>query len=117
MVEDDDERFPTFLRESHLGKKRADRVVNAIKEVIGRLPPPNTDQEMPKEKELDGSVEGQMAKAGRKKSAMRKRLRTPSPVPSTSKKLFDTQKEDNGLVRNSRGQRQRKPSKKLRGSD
>ena len=56
-VEVDDENILQFIQESLLGKKRADKVIQAIKMVIG------TD----KEKELDGGVKGQKARAGQKK--------------------------------------------------
>ena len=83
-AEADDENIPQFIQESLLGKKRADKVIQAIKMVIG------TDEE----KELDGGVKGQKARAGQKKW-----------------------KGDNSSVRNARSQRQCKPSKKLLGSD
>jgi hypothetical protein len=93
-VEDDDENAPIFLRQSLLGKKRAEKVGEAIKKVIGMLPSPDADGKGKRpNKELDGSAKGQRARASQKR------------------------KRDNSPVRNARSQRQRKPSKKLRDSD
>jgi hypothetical protein len=108
-LEDDDEDIPRFIKESILGSKKADKVAQAIKGLAGRLPQSDTNKERPQEKKVDGS-----ARAAQEKPATRKRPRTPSPGPSTSKKSSGTQKEDNSPARNTRSQRQRKPSKKLR---
>lgn len=111
-VEDDDETSPEFLRESLLGKKRAMLVIKVIKEVIGRFPLPDADEERPREKESEGSVKGKKARAGQKKPATKKsHIGATSPVPSTSKRPADTGTE----AGQTRSQRQRKPSKKLRG--
>ena len=116
-VEDDDESAPKFLQESLLGKKRASQVIKAIKEVMSGLPSLDTNDERSTEKKLDDSEDRQKVKAGQKKPTKMKRPCTPPLVPSTSKKPFGTQKEDNSPSKNIRSQRQRKPSKKLRGSD
>ena len=118
-VESHDEDYPTYLHESLLGSKRAEKVAQAIKEMTHRLPSSDTriSKERPREKKSDGNAKGQKAKAGQEKPATRKRPRTPSPEPSTSKTPSGTQKEVNSPTKNSRSQRQRKPSKKLRGSD
>ena len=114
-VEGDDEDFPKFLRESLLGSKRAERVAQAIKEMADRLPQPDTDKERLQKKKLDGSTKAQKTKAGLEKPTRKKHPHIPSPGPSPSKKLSDTQKEDNSPVRNIRSQRERKPTKKLQG--
>lgn len=92
-VEEDDETSPQFLHESLLGMKRTKEVIKVIKKVISKLPSLDTNQEMPKEKKLDGGAKGKKGKAGQKT------------------------REDNSPPRNIRSQRQRKPSQKLRGSD
>lgn len=133
-MEDDDESSPKFLRESLLGKERAEQVIEAIKEVIGRLPSyADEEQEMG----LGISAGGQKAsakgvkiveegkeiaqkgkvKAGLKKPAARKHpVCSPSPAPLASKPS-PTIKDANSPARNTRSQRQRKPSRKRRGSD
>ncbi|KAF8500340.1 hypothetical protein F5888DRAFT_1633096 [Russula emetica] len=81
---------PEFLQQSLLGDKRARLIVKAIRKVIGRLPSPDTEEERPKEKELDGGAKVSKAKAraGQKKLAARKDLtHTPSLAPSTSGKV------------------------------
>ena len=112
-VEDDDENAPKFLQESLLGAKRAKQVIQAIKEVINKLPLSFTDEERQEEKEFDGSIKGKNAKHGQKKPAAKRPAHTPPPAPSTSKQS-GIQKGDGGPVQNIRSQRQRKPSKKLR---
>ena len=91
-VEEDDEHSPDFLRESLLGKKRADKVIMAIQKIISKSSEEDTDRERQKEK--DSSAKGKKAKPSGKK-------------PATT----------SGPVRNIRSQRQRKPSRKLRESD
>ena len=80
-----------------------------------RLPQPDTDKERLQKKKLDGSTKAQKTKAGLKKPTRKKHPHIPSPGPSPSKKLSDTQKEDNSPVRNIRSQQERKPTKKLQG--
>jgi len=92
-VEDDDETSPQFLRESLLGMRRIKEVIKVIKEVTGKLPSLDTNEEMPKEKKLDSGGKGKKGKARQKT------------------------REDNSPPRIIRSQRQRKPSQKLRGSD
>lgn len=106
-VEDDDDDAPKFLRESHLVTRRYDRVIEVIKEVTGRLPSPDTSEKRPKEK-------GQKARAGKKKHVTRWHpTHALSPAPSASKPSR-TKKGDSSLAGNSRSQRERKPSQKLR---
>ena len=93
-VEEDDEHSPDFLRESLLGKKRADKVIMAIQKIISKSLEEDTDKERRKEKEKDSSAKGKKAKPGGKK-------------PATT----------SGPVGNIRSQGQRKPSRKLRESD
>jgi hypothetical protein len=113
-VEDDDESAPKFLQESFLGERRVKPIIRAIKDVTGRLPSSDTDEERPKEKKSDGSAKGKEAKAGQKKPVTRASpARTPSPVSSTTKMPSGTRKEDRSPARNIRSQRQRKPSKKI----
>jgi hypothetical protein len=108
-VEGDDEDSPEFLRKSLLTVRNVKRVFKAIEEVIGRLPQLDTAQEQPKE--LDGSAKYQPV-------ARESLPHIPPPVSSTSKQS-GLQKHDNIPARNvesqRQGQRQRKPSKKLRG--
>ena len=113
-VEDDDERAPEFLRNSHLDKTRVnERVIRAIKEAISRLPSPDANKEPPKEKELGGSAKGQKARASQKKGEkVLTSTRAPPPVASTSKP-FSVEKEVVSPNQNIRSQRVRKPSKKL----
>ena len=116
-VEGDNEDSPRFLRESLLDITRGNQVIKVVKEVIGTLSSPETDEET-LEKQLDSSAKGKKVTAGQKKAATRKhRTRTPSPAPSTTKKLSRIRTETNSPARNIRSQRQRKPSKKLRDSD
>jgi hypothetical protein len=114
-VEVDDEDSPQVLRKSLLDGKNVRRVIKAIEKVTSRLLPSDTAQKRPKELELDGSAKKQKASTGKKKPIARKgHPNTPPPVPSTSKHS-GTQKDGNIPVGNTRSQRQRKPSKKLRG--
>ncbi|KAF8492036.1 hypothetical protein F5888DRAFT_1807024 [Russula emetica] len=112
-VEGDDENYPEFLQQSLLGDKRARLIVKAIGKVIGRLPSPDTEEERPKEKELDGGAKAQKGKA---RAGQKKLAATPSLAPSTSKPS-GTQKDDKSPAGTARSQRQRKPSKKLRDSN
>ena len=97
-VEGDDEDSPKYVRESLLNMRGAEKVVEAIEEVTNGLPSLDTGEK---------SAKGKKAKAGRKKQ------RTPSPPPSASEPS-GAGKGDNSPVRNTRSQRQRKPSKRLR---
>lgn len=94
-VESDDEDAPNFLQESLLGTKRANQVITAIKEVIGKLPLSGISEVKSKEKEQKSNVEGRNLKA----KTSRKKPEITSPA------------------KNARSQRQRKPSKKLRDSN
>lgn len=106
-VDDDDDDTPKFLQESLLTKKRADQVMKVIEEVTGRLPSPDTGEKRPKEK-------GRKARAGKKKHATRwYPTHALSPAPSASKPSR-SKKGDSSLAGNSRSQRERKPSQKLR---
>lgn len=117
-VEDDDDDPPKLLQESLLGEKSIKRVVRAIKEVIGTLPSADADEEGPKEKELDGSAEGQKARAGKENHSTRMcPTHTPFTAPSTSKPSGTRKRGGDSPTRNKRSQRQRKPSKKLLGED
>lgn len=117
-VEDDDEDSPKFLQESLLGEKRVKRVIMAIKEVIGALPLVDANKERPKEKELEASTEGQKGRAGKDNHATRMcPTHAPSTAPSTSKPSGTRKRGGDSPVKNTRSQRQRKPSKKLRGED
>jgi len=113
VEDDDDENSSMFLRESLLGRKRAEEVIEVIKEMIGKLPSQVTNEETPEEFELGGSAEIEKATAegekivnkgekivdggkkkgkvdaGQKKPAARKHsVRSPSPAQSTSKHLM-----------------------------
>lgn len=104
-VERDDEDSPKYLRESLLDIEGAEKVIKAIEEVTNRLRLA-TGEKTSEEKNLHDAKGKKKAKAGRKKQ------RTPSPPPSISRPS-GTGKRDNSPVRNTRSQRQRKPSKKV----
>jgi len=91
------------------------QVIQAIKEVIGRLPIPFTDDKRPKEKELDGSARQKVKHGQRKMLTVRSPAHALPPAPSASKQS-DSRKGDNSL-RSTRSQQVCKPSKKLCGSD
>lgn len=93
-MKDDDENVPKFHQESPLSAKQANQVIKAIKVVINRLLSSNTNAEISKVKELEGSAKGQKAGASQEKSVAG--TNTSFLVPSIGKK-HGTQKEKGGL--------------------
>lgn len=93
-MKDDDENVPKFHQESPLSTKQANQVIKAIKVVTNRLSSSNTNAEMLKVKELEGSAEGQKAGASQEKSVAG--TNTSFLVPSTGKK-HGIQKEKGDL--------------------
>ena len=93
-MKNDDKNVPKFHQKSSLSTKQVNQVIKAIKVVTNRLSSSNTNAEMPKVKELEGSAEGKKAGASQKKSVAG--TKTSFLVPSTGKK-HGTQKEKGDL--------------------